>query len=110
MEAGSTARRSCSPPKDIPRLRRSCRWSNSALPGLLVSAQPPPTGGAMQEQVADAGEIEKPLWRRIIDFPLVAMLIAVALIVLGIAAASLITKFLLPAIPGLSPNMNFVLV
>lgn len=39
---------------------------------------------------------EKPLWRRIIDYPLVAMLIAAALFICAIAVGLLVTKLLPP--------------
>jgi membrane protease YdiL (CAAX protease family) len=55
-------------------------------------------------------EQEQPLWRRIVDFPLVAMLIGVAVILLGITVAGLVNKFVLPAIPGLSFEMKFELL
>jgi membrane protease YdiL (CAAX protease family) len=52
----------------------------------------------------------KPLWRRIVDFPLVAMVIAVGLVVLGIAAAGIIAKFALPPLPGLTFELKVDLV
>ena len=56
-------------------------------------------------------EQEQPLWRRIVDFPLVAMLIGVAVeILLGITVAGLVNKFVLPAISGLSFEMKFELL
>ena len=39
----------------------------------------------MQRQVAAPGTIEKPLWRRIVDFPLVAMLIATLIYVVAVS-------------------------
>ena len=45
---------------------------------------------------------DKPLWRKIVDFPLVTMLIAVALFLLALAAASAINKYLLPPIGGVA--------
>lgn len=53
---------------------------------------------------------ERPLWRRIVDFPLVAMLIGVAVIMLGIAIAVIIGQFVLPRIPGLTREMTFDLL
>ena len=44
----------------------------------------------------EVGPPRKPLWRRIIEFPLVAMLIAVAVFVLALSASVLIGKFLPP--------------
>ncbi|MEP7130365.1 MAG: type II CAAX endopeptidase family protein [Sphingomicrobium sp.] len=54
--------------------------------------------------------VEFPLWRRVADFPLAAMLISVALIVLGLTVAGLITKYALPAIPGFTDQMKFAVV
>jgi hypothetical protein len=50
---------------------------------------------------------ERPLWRRIVDFPLVAMLIGIATIMGGIAIAVLIGQFVLPPIPGFTREMVF---
>jgi hypothetical protein len=50
---------------------------------------------------------EKPLWRKIVDFPLVAMLIAAGIFILGIIAAGSIVKFLIPPAPGFSSQMIF---
>lgn len=52
----------------------------------------------------------KSLWRRIVDFPLVAMLIAVILYVLGVAVAGILTKFLIPPVAGSSLEMRFDVV
>jgi hypothetical protein len=63
--------------------------------------------------MATAGIIEpaeRPLWRRIVDFPLVALVIGVVLFVLGIMVAGIVAKFALPAIPGFSFEMKFELV
>jgi len=48
------------------------------------------------EDAIDGGVTTKPLWRRIADFPLAAMLIAVAMFVLAVAAGILITRVLPP--------------
>jgi membrane protease YdiL (CAAX protease family) len=58
----------------------------------------------MQEQVA------KPLWRRIVDYPLVAMVLAVLLVILCFTAGMLIAQFLVPPIPGFTIPMKFDLV
>jgi len=52
----------------------------------------------------------KPLWRRVADFPLVAMLIALAIVILCFTIAVLAGKFLVPPIPGLTPNLTFDLI
>ena len=58
----------------------------------------------MQQQVA------KPLWRRIVDYPLVAMVLAVLLVILCFTAGMLIAQFLVPPIPGFTIPMKFDLV
>lgn len=52
----------------------------------------------------------KPLWRRIVDFPLVAMLIAVGIVILCFAAALLIGRYLVPPVPGLTRELTFDLI
>src|SRR5207245_3523017 len=52
---------------------------------------------------------DKPLWRRIVDFPLVAMLMGIAVVFLGISAAGLTAKFV-PPIRGLTPHLIFDLI
>jgi membrane protease YdiL (CAAX protease family) len=61
------------------------------------------------DQVTTAAA-ERPLWRRIVDFPLVAMLIGVAVIMLGIALAVILNQFVLPTAPGLTREMQFELL
>jgi membrane protease YdiL (CAAX protease family) len=48
------------------------------------------------DDAIDGAATAKPLWRRIADFPLVAMLIAVAVFVLALAASILIARMLPP--------------
>lgn len=50
---------------------------------------------------------EKPLWRRIIDFPLIAMLIGLAAVFVAIVISSLIANQLLPPIAGFTVHMKF---
>jgi membrane protease YdiL (CAAX protease family) len=68
----------------------------------------------MMEEVAEApagaAPAKRRLWRRIVDFPLVAMLIAIFITFVCFTAALLIGKFLLPNIPGFSLNMKFDLI
>ena len=52
----------------------------------------------------------KPLWRRIVDFPLVTMLIALAVVIACFAIALPIAQFLLPEIPDLDANAKLDLV
>jgi len=49
----------------------------------------------------------KPLWRRIVDYPLVAMLIALAIVILCFTIGLLIGQHLLPPIPGFTLEMKF---
>ena len=48
------------------------------------------------EETYQSADHEQPLWRRIVDYPLVAMLIAIALFICTIAVALLIAKILPP--------------
>lgn len=53
---------------------------------------------------------EKPLWRRIVDFPLVAMLIALVIVIGCFTAGLLVAKYVVPPIPGLATDLKFDLV
>lgn len=53
---------------------------------------------------------DRPLWRKIVDFPLVAVLIAIIIVIVCFSLALLIGKFVLPPIPGFSLEMKFDLV
>jgi hypothetical protein len=53
---------------------------------------------------------ERPLWRQIYEFPLVAMLIAITLVMAATAAAVLIVQFVLPPLPGLGRQLTLDLV
>jgi uncharacterized protein len=53
---------------------------------------------------------EKPLWRRIADFPLVAMLIALVVVILCFTATALLGKLVVPPVPELSQNLEFDLI
>ena len=55
---------------------------------------------ALSEPAETGAQASRPLWRRIVDFPLVAMLAAIALFVLANAAALLVGKLLPPMDPG----------
>ena len=48
------------------------------------------------EDAIDGRPVAKPLWRRIVDFPLVAMLIAVAVFILALVGSILVAKLLPP--------------
>jgi membrane protease YdiL (CAAX protease family) len=52
----------------------------------------------------------RPLWRRIVDFPLVAMVIGTVVFVLGVGVSGILAKFLVPSIPGFTFNMKLDLV
>ncbi len=62
----------------------------------------------MEQMVAQAPK--KPLWRRIVDFPLVALLIALVLVIIGFTVAFLIGRYLIPPIPGFTLEMKFDLI
>ena len=55
-------------------------------------------------------EADRSLLRKIVDFPLVAMLIAVIIVIVCFTVALLVGKFVLPPIPGFSLDMKFDLV
>ena len=55
-------------------------------------------------------EVTKPLWRRILDYPLVAMVLAVLLVILCFTAGMLIAQWVVPPIPGFTLPMKFDLV
>lgn len=55
-------------------------------------------------------QTHKPLWRRILDYPLVAMVLAVLLVILCFTAGMLIAQWLVPPIPGFTLPMKFDLV
>jgi uncharacterized protein len=57
------------------------------------------------DEVATAAE--KPLWRRIVDYPLVAMVIAIFLYVVAISIAGALDKTVMPPIAGFSFEMKF---
>ena len=61
-----------------------------------------------EAQTVDAKDT--PLWRRVVNFPLVTMLVALAIVIVCLAIALLAGKFLVPAIPGFSMNMKFDLL
>jgi membrane protease YdiL (CAAX protease family) len=63
----------------------------------------------MQQEVTTS-ENAKPLWRKIWDFPLVAMIVGAALWYFGIGIAGIIVIFGNPPIPGLSLEMNIYLL
>ena len=50
---------------------------------------------------------ESPRWQRIVDYPLMAMVIAVLLYILVIMVGGLVAKLLVPAVPGFSFEMKF---
>lgn len=59
----------------------------------------------MQQQVV--AKHEGPLWRRIVDYPLVAMVIAVLLFVITISVAGAVDKLAMPRIAGFTFEMKF---
>jgi uncharacterized protein len=65
--------------------------------------------GAVMDETDSIAE-GKPLWRRIVDYPLVAMVIAIVLFILAIAVASIIGKLAIPPIAGFTFEMTFELI
>jgi uncharacterized protein len=64
----------------------------------------------MQDQVMAAAPSEKPLWRRIVDYPLMAMVIAILLYIVTVMVAGLLDRLLMPRIPGFTFEMKFDLL
>lgn len=60
--------------------------------------------------MSDVDQVRPPLWRRIVNFPLVAMLIALAIAILCFTVGMLVAKYLVPPIPGFSTEMRFDLM
>jgi len=56
------------------------------------------------------GQAEKPLWRRIVDFPLMAMLIALMIAILCFTIGMLLSQFVLPPTPALSREIRLDLI
>ena len=56
----------------------------------------------MVDEAVQPTDRVKPLWRRIWEFPLVALLVAVALCAIAIGVAGILTKLVIPPIPGVS--------
>ena len=53
---------------------------------------------------------DKPLWRRVVEFPLVTMLIALTLVIGCFSVGLLLARFAVPPIPGLSMNLKLDLI
>jgi len=64
----------------------------------------------MAEAVETVGAGKRPLWRRIVNFPLVAMVIAMIVVILCFTAAVLLGKYVVPPIPGFTTTMKFDLI
>jgi hypothetical protein len=64
----------------------------------------------MNDGTAERTAGPKPTWRRVVDFPLVAMLIAVVLVVLGLGISGILVQFVIPNIPGFSADMKLDIV
>ena len=61
----------------------------------------------MDETAGAAGD--RPLWRRIVDFPLVAMVLGIAVVFFGIFISATAAK-LVPPIAGFTPSIRFDLI
>ena len=60
--------------------------------------------------MSDIAQDPRPMWRRIVDFPLVTMLIALALVIACFTAGLLLAKYVVPPIPGMSMNTKMDLI
>lgn len=58
----------------------------------------------------EVARVRPPMWRKVVNFPLVAMLIALAIAIFCFAAGKLLATYLLPPIPGFTESMRFDLV
>ena len=53
---------------------------------------------------------DRPTWRKVVDYPLVAMVIAILVSIVGIIIAGIIAKFAMPPIRGFTLETNIALV
>jgi membrane protease YdiL (CAAX protease family) len=60
--------------------------------------------------MASIAQDERPTWRKIVDYPLVAMVIAILICIVGIVVAGVIAKFAVPPIRGFTFETNVALV
>src|SRR5205085_5633728 len=49
----------------------------------------------------------RPRWRRLLDFPLVAMLVAILIYFAGVTVAVVVNQFIVPPVPLLTREMRF---
>ena len=94
-------------PKAMHDRRRSCRSRISACRSGRASAQQIRFNGRGRLMGEVQAVRKKPLWRRIVDFPLVAMLIAIGIVFLCLRSRLLHRSDLLPPVPGFSREMKF---
>src|SRR4051812_20238834 len=90
MPAVSTASASCSPPRAAAHRRRSCH-------SLIRRLRRYSPSGHLSAEGEDMNEIAQPhgrlLWQRIVEFPLVAMIVALLLYVFASAVGLYLGKF-----------------
>jgi membrane protease YdiL (CAAX protease family) len=53
---------------------------------------------------------DKPLWRKVVDFPLVAMLIALGVVIGCAVVTMLLVRYVVPPVPPLTSNLEFDLI
>src|SRR4051812_33022136 len=105
MPAGSTASASCWRPGGICQQHPNCLLLDKRLPLAPGSAQQlSQTGRGFMASTSG-----KPLWRKIVDFPLVVLVVAIVTIVATIFLAATVAK-LVPTRVGLAPNIKFDLI
>src|SRR5437868_1831170 len=63
-----------------------------------------------RDEMNEVARVRPPMWRKVVNFPLVAMLIALAIAIFCFAAGKLLATYLLPPIPGFTESMRFDLV
>ncbi|MEO6224226.1 MAG: CPBP family intramembrane glutamic endopeptidase [Sphingomicrobium sp.] len=64
----------------------------------------------MTELIHEQAAPGRSIGRRIFEFPLVAMVLAIVIVMLCMTAAQLIGRFVIPPIPGISGNIKFDLI
>src|ERR1043165_722057 len=106
MAAAFPASASCSRPKVSFHRRQNYPSANNRLSLPSSSAQRAGIGGAMSDIV----EAKPPLWRRIWNFPLVAMIVGLLLWSLAIGVAGTIALFVPASIRGFSAEMRTYLL
>src|SRR5690348_13742963 len=98
MRAVSTGNVSCLLPRAMAQRRPNCRWSIKALPVAGPSAQS--TNRREGKGMTGHRQHELPLWHRVLDLPLIAMLVAVALYLVAGALGVVLGRYVSVGAPA----------